>query len=183
MREPGRSAQSNSYEWVYRTGTHSTHQIVIYDYKETRKREHPVKFLKDYKGYLQTDGLEVYHGLPPDIIIVGCWAHARRYWEDLYKSISEDNRKGSNAERGLAYINSLFDLERKFQNLSPEERYEKRIEKSKPIADEYFAWIDTIGALPKSLLGKAVFYSLNQRKYLLNVFLDGRLELSANAHR
>jgi transposase len=75
LREVGREPQTKSYEWVYRTSGCSEKKIVIYDYKETRKREHPQKFLKDFKGYLHTDGYEVYHGLPPDIVIVGCWAH------------------------------------------------------------------------------------------------------------
>jgi len=55
-----------------------------------------------------------------------------------------------------------------------------RLEKSKPVADAFFAWIATLGALPQSLLGKAVGYAQSQREYLMNVFLDGRLELSNN---
>ena len=34
--------------------------------------------------------------------------------------------------------------------------------------------------LPKSALGKAIHYALEQRPYLENVYLDGRLELSNN---
>jgi hypothetical protein len=43
-----------------------------------------------------------------------------------------------------------------------------------------FAWAASVGALPKSALGKAIYYLLEQRPYLENVFLDGRLELSNN---
>jgi len=180
LHEPGRSAQKKSYEWVYRTGVHSKHNIVIFEYKETRERKHPEKFLKDYKGYIHCDGYESYHSLHDDIIIVGCWNHAREYWEKLLKTIPRDDQKGSDAEKGVAYINYLFKLERKFADLSPEERYEKRLEKSKPIAEAFFAWVKTLNPLPKSLLGKAVTYALLQREYLENVFLDGRLELSNN---
>ncbi|MCL2153997.1 MAG: IS66 family transposase [Oscillospiraceae bacterium] len=180
LREPGRDPQSKSYEWVYRTSGCCENKIVIYDYQETRKREHPEEFLKDFKGFLHTDGYEVYHGLPPDIVIVGCWSHARRYWEKILKTIAKDKRKGTDAERGVAYINMLFDLEREFKNLSPEERYKARLEKSKPIADAFFAWADKLSALPKSPLGEARHYALSQQKYLENVFLDGRTELSNN---
>jgi transposase len=180
LNEPGRAAERNSYEWVYRTSGCSEHKIVIYDYKETRKQEHPREFLKGFKGFLHTDGYQVYHNLPPDIVIVGCWAHARRPWEKMYKNLQKDKRKGSDAEKGLAYINALFDLERKFKELSPQERYEKRLEKSKPMAEAFFTWAGGLGALPKSPLGEAVRYALLQRKYLENVFLDGRLELSNN---
>jgi len=180
LREPGRSAQSKSYEWIYRTSGCSEHKIVIYDYKETRNQEHPKDFLSDFKGFLHCDGYQGYHDLPEDIVVIGCWQHARKYWENLLKIIPKDKQKGSDAERGVMYINSLFKLERDFKDLSPEERHQKRLEKSKPIADAFFDWIGGLGALPKSKLGEAVHYALAQRKYLENVFLDGRLELSNN---
>jgi transposase len=185
LHEPNRPAQSKSYEWVYRTSGCCKHKIVIYDYKETRKQEHPREFLRGFKGYLHTDGYQCYHNLPSDIIIVGCWAHARRYWEKVYKLLPKNpgslhSRKGSDAEKGLEYIGALFDLERKFKGLPPKERYEKRLVQSKPVSDAFFAWVESLGALPKSLLGEAVHYALSQRKYLENVFLDGRLELSNN---
>ena len=63
LHEPGRKAQSKSYEWIYRTGACSEHKIVIYDYKETREKERPKAFLKDFKGFLHTDGYEAYHDL------------------------------------------------------------------------------------------------------------------------
>jgi len=180
LHEPERPAQSKSYEWVYRSSGCSEHKIVIYDYKETRKQEHPREFLKNFKGFLHTDGYQVYHNLPDDIIIVGCWAHARRLWENLYKTLPENKRADSDTETGLAYINALFKLEREFSKLTPEERYKMRLEKSKPISDAFFAWVNDLGALPNSPLGKAAGYALSQRKYLENVFLDGRLELTNN---
>jgi transposase len=180
LREPGREPEQKSYEWVYRTSGCSEKKIVIYDYKETRKQEHPREFLEGFTGFLHTDGYQVYHNLPPDIIVVGCWAHARRYWEKMYKNLPKDKRKGSDAECGLAYINALFDLERKLKELAPDERYKQRLEKSKPISDAFFAWTGSLSALPKSPLGEAAGYAMSQRKYLENVFLDGRLELSNN---
>jgi hypothetical protein len=66
------------------------------------------------------------------------------------------------------------------ERLSPEERYKKRMERSKPLVDEFYAWVNNANTLPKSALGKALRYALEQRPYLENVFLDGRLELSNN---
>jgi len=180
LREPGRAAQTKSYEWLYRTGRHSKNPVVIYEYQETRKQEHPQKFLKDFKGYLHSDGYQCYHNLPSCIIVVGCWAHCRRYWEKLYETIAKDKRDGSNAERGLVYCNLLFALEHEYYDLTPEERYDQRLKYSKPVSDEFFEWVGKLNALPKSLLGEAVHYSLSQREYLENVYLDGRLELSNN---
>jgi hypothetical protein len=174
LHEPGREAQSKSYEWVYRTSGCAGHQIVVFDYQETRKQEHPQKFLKGFKGLLHTDGYQVYHNLPAEITVIGCWSHARRKWENLLKALPKDKRKGSDAERGVMYMNLLFDFEREFKKLPPEERYKKRLEKSKPVAEAFFAWAQNLGALPKTPLGEAANYALSQRKYLGNVFLDGR---------
>ena len=181
LHEPGRPAQTKSYEWLYRTGRCSKYPIVIYEYQETREQDHPIRFLKGFKGFVHTDGYQAYHNLQSDITVVGCWAHARRYWEKLYKTLPEDKRDGSNAERGLVYCNLMFALEDEFYDLAPEERLIKRLEYSKPVSDEFFDWVSSLSALPKSLLGDAVHYAISQRKYLENIYLDGRLEISNNA--
>jgi transposase len=180
LHEPDRAAQTRSYEWLYRTSGFTEHPVVIYEYKETRNQEHPKAFLKGFEGYLHTDGYQAYHNLPSEITVVGCWAHCRRYWEKLYETVPVSKRNGSNAERGLVYINLLFAYEDEYQDLTPEERHKKRLECSKPVSDEFFDWVSTLQALPKSLFGEAVHYALAQREYLENVYLDGRLELSNN---
>ena len=180
LHELGRAPQTKSCVRIYRTSGCSERKIVIYEYTETKGKEHPQRFLNDFVGFLHTDGEEGYHSLSPDIIIVGCWAHLRRYWENLLNTIPKDKRKGSDAERGVAYITQLFLLERKFKDFSPEERFQKRLEMSKPVADSFFAWAQKLAPLPKSPLGKPVHYALSQRQYLENVFIDGRLELSNN---
>jgi transposase/uncharacterized coiled-coil protein SlyX len=182
LHEQGRNPQTNSYEWIYRTGLYSKRPVVIFQYRETRGHEHPKEFLKGFKGYIHCDGYQAYHKLPSDIIPVGCWAHCRRYWEKLYESIKNVKaRDGSIAERGLVYINLLFAFEHEYRDLSPEDKLIKRLEFSKPVSDDFFDWVKTIHALPKSLLGEAVDYATLQREYLENVYLDGRLELSNNA--
>ena len=178
--EPGRDAKAKSYEWMYRSGSYSKNPVVIYEYQETRNHEHPEKFLKSYEGYLCCDGYQAYHNLPSDIVVAGCWSHTRRYWEKAYDTLPTNKRDGSIAERGLVYCNLLFAFEHEYHGLSPDERYKKRLEFSKPVSDEFFDWVGTLSVLPKSLLGEAVVYALSQRKYLENIYLDGRLELSTN---
>jgi hypothetical protein len=155
---------------------------VLYEYQETRSSSHPKRFLGDFKGYLHTDGYRGYHCLSPNIKIVGCWSHARRKFDEAVKSAPPDERTGLPSQKGLEFCNELFRLEREYKGkkLKPEERYKARLERSKPISDAMFAWAASVGALPKSALGKAVYYLMEQRPYLENVFLDGRLELSNN---
>lgn len=180
LQEPGRDARTKSYEWIYRTSDCCANKIAIYEYKETRSQEHPKAFLKDFQGLLHTDGYQAYHNLPAQITVVGCWAHVRRKFDDILKKTPKEKRGGSNAERGMAYIGALFALEREFAELTPEQRHQERLERSKPVSDAFFAWAAGLGVLPKTPMGEAVCYAFSQRKYLENVFLDGRTEISNN---
>jgi len=114
------------------------------------------------------------------ITIIGCLAHLRRKFDEALKALAEKDRQGSKAAIGKKYCDKLFDLERRWADLSPQERFEKRQELSKPIADEFFAWLNALNFMPKTLLGAAATYALRQRKYLENYLLDGRLEISNN---
>jgi transposase len=73
LKEPGRPAESQSYMWLYRTGSLGP-SIVLYDYQQTRSGEHPRNFMKGFKGYLHADGYAGYHDIP-DVTLCGCWAH------------------------------------------------------------------------------------------------------------
>ena len=48
------------------------------------------------------------------------------------------------------------------------------------LAAQGFNWIESLAALPNTLLGKAVHYARSQQKYLVKYLLDGRLEISNN---
>ena len=74
----------------------------------------------------------------------------------------------------------MFRLEQGLEGLPPEERYKQRLEQEKPVLEALFAWAETRNAAPKSALGKALHYLQEQRPYLMNILLDGRLELSNN---
>ena len=180
LKEPGRKPQSKSYMWLYRTSGETKTPIVLYEYQQTRHHEHPEAFLKNWSGYLLTDGLHQYHLL--DVTNVGCWAHMRRKFDEALKAMEENQRPGSRAQKGQDFCNRLFALERKWVNLSPEERYENRLEESKPLAEEFFAWAQSARGkvLPRSTLGRALAYACEQRQFLMNVYLDGRLEISNN---
>jgi len=186
LREPGKTAQSKSYMWLYRSsgynrnGVKDKNPIVLFEYQPDRKAKRPSDFLKNYKGYIHTDGYEVYHSLPKTITVVGCWAHARRKFDEALKKLDPQDRDGSNAARGKRYCDKLFELERNFANLSPAERHQKRHEISKPLIDEFYVWVDALNALPKTPIGIATRYAQGQRKYLENYLLDGRLEISNN---
>jgi len=181
LNEEGKEASSKSYMWMYRSSGDAEHPVVIYEYQKNRNHEHPRNFLKGWIGFCHADGYEAYHALE-NVTVVECWAHVRRYFDEALKSLSKDDRKNSKAAIGLDFCNKLFKYEDEFKKkgLGYEERYRQRLEKSKPVAEKFFEWAKSVNVLPKTALGKAITYAINQETYLMNFFLDGRLELSNN---
>ncbi|MEG1360870.1 MAG: IS66 family transposase, partial [Clostridia bacterium] len=180
LHEPGKTAQSKSYMWLYRTSGDASAPIVLYDYQPDRRTKRPEKFLQGFTGYLHTDGYDGYHRLPAGMTVVGCWAHQRRKFDEALKALPAEARASSLAMVGKRYCDRLFELERSFADLSSEKRQEARIKVSKPEMEAYFAWANSCNALPKSPLGKAIYYAHSQHKYLERYLLDGRLEISNN---
>ena len=182
LKEPGRSSTSKSYMWLYRTSGCAKQAIVLYEYQPTRKAEHAEAFLKGFSGWLHADGYQGYHRLPGNIRVVGCWAHARRKFDEALGTMPQEKQKDSPAAIGEWYCSQLFKLEQAFAELTPEERYEKRLEQAKPVLDALLSWANEMQAktAPKSALGKAIHYLLEQWPYLTRYLEDGRLELSNN---
>lgn len=180
LHEPGKKPQSDSYMWLYRTSGDTEQPIVLFEYQPRRGAKHPKEFLAGFQGYLHMDGYAGYHSLPEGITVIGCWAHLRRKFDEAVKSLPKGKANGSSAAQGLAYCDLLFKLEDSWTELTPEERYNQRLEQAKPVLDAMLAWANTRTAAPKSALGKAFTYLKEQWSYLTNYLRDGRLELSNN---
>lgn len=181
LREPGRTAQSKSYMWLYRTGRDGP-PVVLYDYRTTRAGKHPANFLAGFKGYLQTDGYSGY-GQLNNVTLIGCWAHARRKFTEALKALpAEQKNKPVAASAGLDYCNQLFAIERQLKDVPDKQRYEERLKMSKPVLDEFYVWLkkQRQQTLPKSIFGQAITYCLNQWENLNHFLLDGRLEADNN---
>lgn len=181
LHEPGRAATTSSYLWLFRTGTEGPPNI-LYDYQQTRASKHPRKFLSGFRGYLHVDGYAGYNGLP-DVTLVGCWAHARRKFDEALKALPDSKQSASVvAKEGLNFCNQLFAIERDGKDLTPSERYTIRLERSRPILDAFSAWLHTQKSrvLPKSALGQAITYCRNQWGKLEAFLQDGRLEIDNN---
>jgi len=178
LKEPGKKPQTKSYMWVYRTGNDGKEPIIIYDYNPSRSGDCAANFLKDFSGYVHTDGFSGYNKLK-SVTRCGCWAHARRKFVEAIP----DKKVGTaltNAEIGRDYCDKLFAIEKILKDTTPAERFSKRLELAKPVLDEFWNWIEGISVLPRSGIGKAREYALNQKQFLMNYLLDGRLNISNN---
>lgn len=171
--------------WLYRSGREVS-PIVLYDYKTSRHSKHPKAFLKGFTGYLHVDGYAGYHDMK-EVELVGCWAHARRKYDESLKSLPANVDKSTSlAAEGLQFCTQLFKIEKqieeKFENCSPEQRMEERQKRSQPVLDAYLVWLKSKRPQvpPKSKLGDAINYSLNQWSKLIVFMKDGRLEIDNN---
>ena len=180
LNEEGKTPQSKSYMWLYQSTVRGEEPIILYEYQPTRGGYHAVEFLKGFHGFLICDGFSGYNRLK-DVTRCGCWAHLRRYFFDALPSKKNvDKDRPTAAEIGYAYCNRLFDLEKKFKKLEPDERKEKRLQEERPVLDAFWSWLDTVIAAGGSRLAKAVNYAQNQRPYMENYLQDGRCEISNN---
>ena len=114
--------------------------------------------------------------------LVGCWSHARRYFHDLVKARPKTAPPGL-ADEALAYIGALFHLEQRWTDATAEQRWVLRQRDSAPILEKFKAWLDRHlpATAPKTLLGKAIRYTLRLWTRLTQFLRDGRLALSNNA--
>lgn len=165
------------YYWVYRAAHEN---LVVFDYRQGRGREGPREILKNYKGFLQTDGYNVYDEFDnkQGITLIHCMAHARRYFEQAL-----DNDK-ARAEHFLSQVQLLYATEKKArpENYSYQERMTLRQQESLPVLNELHQWLkdNVIQVLPKSPIGKAVAYALSRWEKLCTYALNGQLEIDNN---
>ena len=118
LKEEGKKPQTKSYMWLYRTGNDNKHPVILYDYQPSRNGDHAVTFLKDFKGYVHSDGYSGYNKLT-DITRCGCWAHLRRkFVEAIPTKKSSDSL--TSAEIGRDYCDRLFQVEATLKDLTPE---------------------------------------------------------------
>lgn len=191
LKEPGRANTTKSYMWLFRGGD-PDHPAVVFRYHPTRAGEVPLTFLKNYQGYVQTDGYNGYEALgrKSGIDLVGCWAHARRKFDKVIKA-KANKHKQSAADEAMDYIGRLYAIEKQARKdgLDLEQLKAYRQQEAKPVLDEFEQWLKAKAPTtpPKGLLGKAIKYTLKFWDRLVRYLEDGRLlpdnNLAENAIR
>ena len=184
LHEDGRKATSESWMWVYRTGEKAHGPpVILFSYEQTRSGEHPKAFLEGYEGYLTTDAFSGYRKLPESITVTGCMAHCRRNFNDALVTMDVEKRKGTVADEAIKRIALLYQIETMAKDKSAEERLQMRQTQSKPLLDAFFAWLKDMEpeADSKSLIGKAIYYALNQQEYLQRFLTDDNIAIDNNA--
>jgi transposase len=176
--DPGKKGKTHrGYYWVYYD---PLSRQVFFDYRKGRGRDGPNEVLKDFNGFLQTDGYTGYDEVHArdTITSLACMAHARRYFVEA-KEIDQER-----ANWMLHHIGLLYKIERyaRDEQFSYEQRYEERQKNASVVMQVIKDWLDVEAdkVLPQNPIGKAIQYMRNQWPRLEVYLTDGRLEIDNN---
>jgi transposase len=179
MLEEGLGRAREARMWVYVGGCGPPYRF--FDFTEDRRKERPGQILSAYAGFVHADAYSGYDHLFANsdrIVEVGCWAHARRKWDEALDSARKP------CTEILLRIRSLYKVEASIRGEQPPLRLEVRQAESLPLLDKLYERLGEIAAerviLPSSLLAKAMGYAVNQRQALYRYTTDGRLEIDNN---
>lgn len=172
LRVPGADRTHKAHLWAY-IGD-ADYPYVVFDFTADHTAAGPERFLAGYKGYLQADALAQYEGLysTGEVKHCCCWAHARR------KFVAAAEAGDERAEQALTLIRQLYAIERAMPALllpsdeAKEKEKRRQVEEQRrvmrqsqvrPVLEELEKWLERerAGALPRSLLGKAITYCRN----------------------
>jgi transposase len=182
--DPGRGQTKKGFAWAIarddRPWGGTDPPAVAFHYAPGRGAQHPKALLAGYRGILQCDGYAAYKTLAAangDITLGFCWSHARREFIELAKG-----KTAPIATEALRRIAALYAIEAEVRGKPPELRRAVRQPKSRPLAEDLFAWLAAqLARLPGgSPTAKAIRYALNHRDGLVRFLDDGRIELDTN---
>ena len=152
----------------------------LFEYYPGRSAKAPTADLNTFIGFIQTDGYAGYTYLAAleGIIHLSCWAHARRYFE---KALGNDYKRASHVMHLIQVLYSIEALARE-ANMTPQQRYELRLDKSLPIINQIGQYIynEKPNVTPQSPIGKAFEYCSGRWISLQNYLKDGILEIDSN---
>lgn len=180
MLKPGLSRTHRAYLWSYSSSEYDVLPAVVYDFTEGRGGQHARAFLGIWSGRLVCDDYSGYKALfDRGIVEVGCMAHARRKFHDLYA-----NNRSELAEEALRYFAALYEVERRAreEKLDAQGRLKLRQQRSVPIAEALRQWLTRQRSqVPDgSATAKAIEYSLGRWAALIRYLDDGDLPIDNN---
>lgn len=178
MLKPGKGMTHRAYIWSYSSTQFDVLPAVVYDFADSRAAVNPKAFLDGWSGKLVCDDYAGYKGLfAAGVTEVGCLAHARRKFHDLWA-----NHQSAPAEEALKLFGALYEVERQAKDLSTEQRCQLRQLQSRPIADKLREWLllHRQRATDGTAIAKAIDYSLGRWNALMRFLDDGALPIDNN---
>src|SRR5690606_23683719 len=181
--DAGQGAVGQGYLWlISRPGGD-----VVFDWKLSRRHGELTGLVTDFKGVLQSDGYSGYDAHAanhPEVIRVGCWAHARRKFAAAQ---SEDPQA---VRVALKLIGRLYRLERAWDEADAAAKQQRDVTARARLRTIHFdrslRWLHALALAlrsrhrPKSGLGLAAGYLLGQWTALARHVEHGQTRLDNN---
>jgi transposase len=147
---------------------------VAFPFARSRGHEHAVKILGEYCGTLISDdygAYEAYAAKRDAVTRASCWAHVRR------KFVDAEDVEPERVKQVLEWIREIYRIEAEIreQGLAGEAKLSRRVEESRPLVQDLFAWLETelvaAALLPTNPFTEASRHAL-KLKSGLEVFLS-----------
>ena len=183
LKEPQRKPEQVSYMWV--GVSMCGPPIVLFNYDSRRNTQAAKNFLEGFEGTLVCDGLKTYDAVArtEKFNLAGCFAHIRRGFVKAEKALKKANPKAkTKTSKPLDLIGALYKVERDCIGKTQEEKLLKRRKESTPLMMALYNWLinEEPKTLPKSLIGKAIRYGLDQWSKMLWLLHDPNVPLDNN---
>jgi len=186
--DPGRGKTKTGYLWAVlrddRGWGGPAPPGVVFHYRPGRKGEYADEILSGFDGTIQVDAYGGYTHLATlkrtggkPLQLAFCWAHGRR------KLIKAKPKKGSPiVDEALVRIAALYKVEDSIRGSAPDQRQANRQELSRPLVDQFFAWLAAQAARisRKSDLGVALAYMLRRQDGFRLFLEDGHIDMDSN---
>jgi transposase/regulator of replication initiation timing len=150
----------------------------FYLFSETREGKWISDLLGDFTGGVMGDAYSGHNVLleRQHVIALYCWAHVRRKFFDATDSLKR--------QQALQLIGQLYTIERELTDQPPAQKVAARTKRAKPILAQFKQLLDAWNAdptvLPKSCLGRATTYALNQWDGLITYVTIGESPIDNN---
>jgi len=177
--DPGAGKTRRAYLWAYRSNALAAGPpIVVFDYRSSRSGSHARTFLEGWQGHLMVDDYAGYKALfAQGVIELGCLAHARRKFFDLYAA-----NQSPIAKEALERIAKLYAIEQAGREFDIRARCALRQREAQPLLTDMFEWLVTTRkrVADGSALAKAIDYSLKRWPALIRYADSGDLPIDNN---
>lgn len=170
-----------AFVWDFIATDDARHTMVAYRFSPDRSGRTPIEVLGESTGVLQVDGYTGYNQVttPQKRKRAGCWSHARRKFFEALETAPDEANHAIDLIRGIyevEYVAAEKDI------LGTDQHRALRTTKSRAIINELYDWAiaEKEKQRPKSQLGKALTYLVNQRETLERFLDDPKIRLDNN---
>ncbi len=181
LQQEGKGRNDTAWMWQYS----APGGLVFFDYQDSRSRDGPKDFLKDYEGILQSDGYEVYTKLGKEVHAhAGCWAHARRKFANARKAAPKEV-PCRDSQDILDRIAVLYQIEKEAREAGMDAAQRLQHRENRGLAAQLEALLKAVNGihsrvLPASQLGEACGYIQRQWGKLTVYAREGQVEIDNN---